>query len=73
MHIRVTTDPISLNDVINPESHPCIYDGNGQDGLEIYFESEANRDEFLAWEQEQDKDHSIILKGNDSEDYVAEG
>ncbi|MDH5471861.1 MAG: hypothetical protein OEY87_05800 [Gammaproteobacteria bacterium] len=73
MHIRITTDPISLNEVINPESHPCIYDGNGQDGLEIYFENETNRDEFLAWGHEQDNDDMIVLMGNDSADYVAEG
>ena len=73
MHIRVTTDPISLNDVNDPESHPCIYEGNGSDGLEIYFENETNRDQFLAWEHEQDNDEMIVLRGNDSDDYIAEG
>ena len=73
MHIRVTTDPISLNDVSDPESHPCIYEGDGNDGLEIYFENETNRDQFLAWEHEQDNNEMLVLRGNDSDDYIAEG
>ena len=73
MHIRITTDPVSLNEVNNPENHPCIYEGDGINGLEIYFENEANRDEFLAWEHEQDMDNMITLMGNDSADYIAEG
>ena len=73
MHIRVTTDPISLNDVSDPESHPCIYEGDGNDGLEIYFENETNRDQFLAWEHEQDNNEMLVLRGNESDDYIAEG
>lgn len=73
MHIRVTTDPISLNEVDHPESRPCVYEGDGDDGLEIYFENETNRDKFLAWQYEQDMDDLIVLTGNDSEDYIAEG
>lgn len=73
MHIRVTTDPVSLNEVHDPENHPCIYEGDGNDGLEIYFENESNRDEFLAWEHEQDDDGMIVLTGDDSDNYIAEG
>ena len=73
MHIRVTTDPISMKDVAHPESRPCHYEGDGINGLEIYFESEENMAEFLAWERERDDDHKIALQGNDSDEYVAEG
>lgn len=69
MHIRSTTDPISLNDVPDPENHPCVYDGDGENGLEIYFESEANRQLYLNMEIDGD----IALQGDDSDDYVAEG
>ena len=71
MHIRVTTDPISQKEVQNLSTHPCHYEGDGTNGLEIYFETESNMQEFLKWEREDD--HKITLKGNDSEDYVAEG
>ena len=71
MHIRVTTDPITMQDVMNPETHPCVYEGDGVNGLEIYFENESNRDEYLAWDQDQD--NKIQLTGDDSADYVAEG
>ena len=71
MHIKVTTDPITQKDVLNPEMHPCVYEGDGEDGLEIYFENEQTRDEFLDWKRDQDS--RITLKGDASDDYVAEG
>jgi len=71
MHIRVTTDPISLNEVYNLSEHPCHYEGDGTNGLEIYFENQKNMDTFLEWEH--DYDNKITLEGNSSEDYVAEG
>lgn len=69
MLIRTTTDPISLRDVPDPENHPCVYDGDGDNGLEIYFENEENRRIYLETKVES----NIVLQGNDSADYVAEG
>jgi hypothetical protein len=69
MIIRTTTDPISNCEVLNPEDHPCVYDGDGENGLEIYFETEENRQMYLNMEMEG----NIVLKGDDSDDYVAEG
>jgi hypothetical protein len=69
MIIRTTTDPISNQDVPDPEAHPCVYDGDGDNGLEIYFESEENRQAYLNMKI----DSQIVLQGDDSEDYVAEG
>jgi len=43
MIIRTTTDPITLHEVPDPENHPCVYDGDGVNSLEIYFENEENR------------------------------
>lgn len=71
MHIRVTTDPVSQNEVHDLENRPCHYQGDGVSGLEIYFENQANMDNFLEWEQSDD--HKITLKGNDSDNYIAEG
>ncbi|MCW9014750.1 MAG: hypothetical protein OQL06_13295 [Gammaproteobacteria bacterium] len=71
MIIRVTTDPMTQQEVINPEAHPCVYDGDGENGLEIYFESEQSKQEYLNWDR--DDDHKIVLKGSSSADYVAEG
>ena len=71
MHIRITTDPISMLDVQDPDMHPCLYDGDGDNGLEIYFENEQNMQEYMAWKQ--DDDTQITLHGDDSEEYVAEG
>jgi len=69
MHIRTTTDPMTLHDVVNPESHPCLYDGDGENGLEIYFESEESRQAYMDFKP----DSRIVLQGDDSADYVAEG
>lgn len=69
MITRTTTDPISLNEVIDPNNHPCVYEGDGENGIEIYFENEANRQEYLQIKN----DGRIVLHGNDSDDYIAEG
>lgn len=69
MIIRTTTDPISARDVPNPEEHPCVYEGDGENGLEIFFENEQNRQAYLQMKLEDKK----VLMGSDSEDYVAEG
>jgi hypothetical protein len=71
MNIRVTTDPMTQLEVTNPELHPCLYQGDGENGLEIYFEDELTRSAYLVWQNEDD--HRITLQGNDSDDYVAEG
>ena len=69
MHIRSTTDPITLNDVPNPEQHPRVIEGDAENGLEIYFETEETRQMYLDMKL---ADHKV-LKGDDSADYIAEG
>lgn len=71
MHIRITTDPISMLEVSDPEMHPCLYEGDGENGLEIYFENEQNMQEYMDWKRSDDS--RITLQGDDSEEYVAEG
>jgi len=43
-----TTDPISLTDVQNPESHPFVVEGDGDNALKIYFENEENKSAYLG-------------------------
>ena len=69
MNIRTTVDPISGHEVTNQETAPCVYDGDGDNGIEIYFENEADRQAYLHLGD----DHGITLRGNDSDEYVAEG
>jgi hypothetical protein len=69
MHIRTTTDPVSLHDVPDPDNHPCLYEGDGENGLEIYFENEENKKIYMEMELEDKK----VLVGNDTDDYIAEG
>jgi hypothetical protein len=69
MHIRSTTDPITLHDVPDPEHHPCLYEGDGENGLEIYFENEENKQLYMDIHLEERK----IVQSNDTDDYVANG
>ena len=71
MNIRTTTDPITLRDVPDPEQHPCLYEGDGENGIEIYFETEETKRLYMDMEMEMGR-HKVIA-GNDSDDYVAEG
>lgn len=48
--ITVTRDPISLNDVLDLASAPCLIEGSGANALKIYFESEANLAEYQGME-----------------------
>lgn len=45
-----TRDPITLNDVTNLEEAPFIIEGSGDSSIKIYFESEANQQEYLETE-----------------------
>lgn len=45
--ITTTLDPISLNDVEDIENSPFIIEGEGQNALKIYFESEQNKQAYL--------------------------
>ncbi len=69
MYIRTTTDPMTLHDVPSPERHPSLFEGDRENGLEIYFESERSREEYLHLHPHDPK----ILEGSDAADYVAEG
>ncbi len=65
--MRSTVDPISMHEVGSEEY--CVYDGDESGGVEIRFESEDNRQTYLGL----GNDHRITLKGNSSDDYIAEG
>ena len=69
MFIRTTTDPMTLHDVPDPEHHPCLFEGDGENGVEIYFESEQTRHDYMDLHPHDPK----VLAGNDDENYVAEG
>ena len=45
--ITSTIDPISMNDVSDLEDAPYVIEGEGNNALKIYFESEENRREYL--------------------------
>lgn len=48
--ITFTRDPITLNDVVNLADAPFVVEGQGTGMVKIYFESEANKREYLETE-----------------------
>ena len=48
--IVTTTDPITGTEVINPETHPFLIEGEGDYALKIHFESEATKKAYLEHE-----------------------
>ena len=49
--MRITTlDPMTLNDVTDLDNAPYLIEGQGENAIRIYFESEQNRQEYLALE-----------------------
>lgn len=45
-----TLDPISLEDVTDLDNAPFVEEGEGDNAIRIYFQSEANRREYLEME-----------------------
>jgi hypothetical protein len=49
--MRVSTlDPISLEDVTELDSAPFVIEGEGDNAIKIYFQTEQNRCEYLEME-----------------------
>lgn len=42
-----TTDPITGNTIKQPEGHPFVIEGEGDNALKIYFESEESKNAYL--------------------------
>ena len=47
-----TTDPITLKDIPDPENHPYVIEGTGEQALKIYFEDESTKNVYLGIEVE---------------------
>lgn len=43
-----TTDPMTGNDVADPDNAPFVIEGQGNDALKIHFESVENRRQYPA-------------------------
>ncbi|MGB5260781.1 MAG: hypothetical protein WBO34_09700 [Gammaproteobacteria bacterium] len=45
--ITTTLDPVSMHEVTDLDHAPFVIEGEGDNALKIYFESEANKQEYL--------------------------
>jgi hypothetical protein len=61
--MRISTlDPMSLNDVQDIDNAPYVIDGDGDNAIKIYFESEQSKTEYLELEMHS-ADGTSGLKG----------
>jgi hypothetical protein len=60
--ITVTRDPISLNDVQDLVTAPFLIEGHAEKAMKIYFESEANLNEYLGMEMHEGVNSSGLKK-----------
>ena len=60
--LTTTRDPISMNDVTDLEHAPFVVEGTGDSALKIYFESEANKQEYLDIELHGSENMSGLKK-----------
>lgn len=45
--IVTTTDPVTGQEIPNPDGHPFLVEGEGDYALKIYFQSESTRLAYL--------------------------
>jgi len=53
-----TTDPITMNNIADPDNHPSITEGKGKSAIRLYFESEDTRQIWLEIHGEQENQSS---------------
>ena len=58
--IITTTDPITGENILNPEFKPYVVEGEGHLAIKIYFESEETRRAYLDIAVE-DPHHRFVL------------
>ena len=64
--IITTTDPITGEDLVHPETKPFVIEGKGHLAIKIYFESEETRRTYLKIEVEHPgNDFSVNLDNPD--------
>ena len=65
MNTRFTMDPISWHEVENLDTAYCVYDGDGDNGIEIFFENKENQQIYLALGKDQCFFLHISIRGNE--------
>lgn len=62
--IITTTDPITGEDILNPEFKPYVVEGRGHLAIKIYFESEETRRIYLDITVEYPRNRFALGKDN---------
>ena len=62
--IITTTDPMTGEDIVHPETKPFVIEGKGHLAVKIYFESEDSRRAYLDIEVEHPGDDFTVNLDN---------
>jgi hypothetical protein len=73
MNTICTTGPISGKDLHNIGKLPKVVDGGRDNSLTIYFESEANKNAYLAIPVERPATEHALNLDNPTDDMIDEG
>ncbi|UCE88801.1 MAG: hypothetical protein JSW10_10825 [Pseudomonadota bacterium] len=72
-HRLCTTDPISLHDIDDPTGKPYVVEGDRYNDITIYFESEENRQAYLAIPVEHPEEDLGMSLDNPTDIMIDEG
>ena len=56
-----TTDPMTGNEVTDTDNAPFVIEGQDDNALKIYFESEVSRQEYLEFSEESSATDTGII------------
>lgn len=73
LHRICTTDPITLNDIPDPDGKPYLVIGEKDNDLVVYFESELNRQAYLDIPVEHPACEHRLNLDNPTEIFIDEG
>lgn len=68
-----TTDPISLGDIPDTRGKPYLVEGDTENNVVIYFESEENKRQYLAIPVEHPCSEIRLNLDNPTDDMIDEG
>lgn len=67
------TDPMTGNTITDVEGHPFVIEGEQDEGIKIYFESEETKKEYLEIQEEHPENEMQKTLDNPTDEINAEG
>lgn len=68
-----TTDPMTGHTIVDPEDHPWVQEGDPDDGITIYFDSDETMRRYAAIEVERPERGMRASLDNPTDEWIDEG